>query len=44
MQQRILFTLRLVFRTDNLANNVNLDQTPQYAASDQGLHCLPVAS
>ena len=23
-----------------LANSVDLDQTPQNAASDQGLHCL----
>ena len=23
------------------ANSVDPDQTPQYAASDQGLHCLP---
>ena len=22
-------------------NSVDPDQTPQYAASDQGLHCLP---
>ena len=25
------------------ANNVNPDQTPQNAASDQGLHCLPMS-
>ena len=24
-----------------VANNVDPDQTPQNAASDQGLHCLP---
>ena len=24
------------------ANNVDLDQTPQKMASDQGLHCLPL--
>ena len=25
-----------------LANSIDPDQTPQNAASDQGLHCLPV--
>ena len=25
-----------------LANNVDPDQTPQYVASDLGLHCLPM--
>ena len=24
------------------ANSVDTDQTPRYAASDQGLHCLPM--
>ena len=28
--------------TKSLANSVDPDQTPQNAASDQGLHCLPV--
>ena len=27
-----------------LANSENPDQTPQYAASDQGLHCLHSSS
>ena len=26
---------------DAFVNNVDPDQTPQNAASDQGLHCLP---
>ena len=27
--------------TGTLANSADADQTPQNAASDQGLHCLP---
>ena len=35
-------TKRLLWRPikETLANRIDPDQTPQYAASDQGLHCL----
>ena len=29
-------------RTEVWANSVDPDRTPQNAASDQGLHCLPL--
>ena len=35
-----LTNLCLVSHKRTFANSVNLDQTPQNATSDQGLHCL----
>ena len=35
--------LLYVFGQTGRENSIDLDQTPQNAASDQGLHCLPLA-
>ena len=38
----LLFLLLREIPVSN-ANSVDLDQTPQNAASDRGLHCLPMS-
>ena len=37
----IFITIMIFYRNAN-ANSVDPDQTPRSAASDQGLHCLPM--
>ena len=39
-EKGILTHLSLASHKGTVANNVDPDQTPQNAASDQGLHCL----